>query len=417
MGEIGTIIIWAVVKMAILLGFALGMATVLTWMERRQSAMMQDRIGPTRANFGRFTLWGLIHPLADALKLATKEDFIPPKAHKVLFILAPVIALAPALMVFAVIPFAPPVMLDQLGTVVSTWSMAGAEPMQIANIDIGLLFVFAIASLGVYGTALAGWASYNNYGLLGGLRASAQMLSYEITMGMALVGVFLVYGTLEPGALVERQASVAQWGIVQQPLAFLLFFFAAIAETKRAPFDIPEGESEIVGYFVEYSGARFMTFYLGEFIEIAFVGCIITTVFLGGWHAPGFAPSGISIIPIIPAVAGIGLVLAAAFLLHKRARPAAILLLLIAAPNLGLWALGGQLALPHILVVALGFAIFCAKVVFVCFMQLAIRWTVPRMRYDQLMKLGWKGMLPASILNVVITAAVVLGVQAVRAVP
>ena len=308
------------------------------------------------------------------IRLATKEDFVPPRGHKVLFTLAPIIALVPVVLVFTVIPFAPPLCLDQAGTVAGKtagWMSLCSEPqqMQVANLDIGLLFVFAIASLGVYGTALAGWASYNGYALLGGLRASAQMLSYEITMGMALVGAFIVYGTLEPGALVQKQSSIVNWGIVQQPLGFILFFFAAIAETKRAPFDLPEGESEIVGYFVEYSGARFMTFYLGEFMEIVFVGCIVTTVFLGGWQMPGLTPQGV----------------------------------------FGLEA-------PHLVVVLLGFFVFVVKVFLVCFLQLAIRWSVPRLRYDQLMRLGWKGMLPASILNVVITAVIVLWSQAAHAV-
>ncbi|MCA9664158.1 MAG: NADH-quinone oxidoreductase subunit H [Myxococcales bacterium] len=359
----GEIVIWALVKIAILFGFALNLSAVLTWMERRQSAMMQDRMGPVKANISGVTLWGLLHPLADALKLATKEDFVPPKAHKAIFVLAPLFAIAPVVMVFAVIPFAPPVCLKQL-TAIAPRCVA-PEHMQIARIDIGLLYVFAIASISVYGAALAGWASYNNYSLLGGLRASAQMLSYEITMGMALIGTFLVFGTLEPGELVLRQSTIAKWGIVQQPLGFILFFFAAIAETKRAPFDLPEGESEIVGYFVEYSGARFMTFFLGEFLEIVFVGCMVTTIFLGGWQAPGLAADGLHIF-------------------------------------------GLDLQLPHIAVVGLGLVTFTIKVFIVCFLQLAIRWSLPRMRYDQLMRLGWKGMLPASIINVIITAAVVL---------
>lgn len=362
-----SIVIWTIVKIAILFGVVLSLSAVLTWMERRQSAMMQDRIGPERANFGSITLWGLLHPMADALKLASKEDFIPPKANRVIFVIAPLLALIPVLMIFAVIPFAPALCADSLGAVAPTCS--APIPMQIASIDIGLLFVFAIASISVYGAALAGWASYNVYGLLGGLRASAQMLSYEITMGMALIGVFLVYGTLEPGQLVAKQATIGQWGIVQQPLAFLLFFFAAIAETKRAPFDLPEGESEIVGYFVEYSGARFMTFYLGEFLEIVFVGAMVTTIFLGGWHAPGLSADGLHLF-------------------------------------------GWHIALPHLAVVALGFLTFLFKTFLICFLQLAIRWTLPRMRYDQLMKLGWKGMLPASIVNVVVTAGLILWSQA-----
>ena len=386
------IIIATLVKMAIMLGFAILLAAVLTWMERRQSAMMQDRIGPERAyllpprpgeTLGRIRLWGLIHPLADSLKLAAKEDFVPPRASRFLYAIAPIFALAPALLVFAVIPFGPPVLLDQLGNALSANGLAEAVAnskaagayhyLQVAHLDIGVLFIFAITSLSVYGAALGGWASNNTYGMLGGLRASAQMFSYEITMGMAVMGAFLVYGTLEPNTVVVAQIS-GNWGIVSQPLGFLLFFVAAIAETKRAPFDLPEGESEIVGYFVEYSGARFMMFYLGEFVEIVFVGCLVTTLYFGGWHLPGLGVDGLHL------------------------------------PWIGL------VALPHWAVTVLGIGVFCTKVFLLCFLQLAIRWSVPRMRYDQLMKLGWKGLLPASILNVVITAGVVLWSTAATAV-
>jgi len=359
------IIVGALVKIAILLGFALNLSAILTWMERRQSAMMQDRIGPVRANIGRLRLKGLLHPIADALKLLMKEDFIPPQASRAVFVIAPILALVPVLTVFAVIPFGPTVCLDQLSAVDPNTAVCHAEALQIANIDVGLLFIFAIASLGVYGTALAGWASFNNYGLLGGLRASSQMLAYEITMGMAVIGTLLVFGTLEPMAIVREQRTLLEWGIFRQPLGFILFFFAAIAETKRAPFDIPEGESEIVGYFVEYSGTRFMTFYLGEFIEIVFVGCIVTTLFFGGWQLPGLADRGLALF-------------------------------------------GWESPLPHWAVAALRMGTFFFKVFVICFLQLAIRWTLPRLRFDQLMRLGWKGMLPASILNVVATAVIIL---------
>jgi NADH-quinone oxidoreductase subunit H len=385
------IVIATLVKLVIILGFAITLSALLTWMERRQSAMMQDRLGPQRANIGPFTLWGLLHPLADAIKLLVKEDHIPPRGNKVIFKLAPLLALLPVLMVFAVIPFGPPVCWGRLSatfanvvqqcTAASSTDGAGTATgvlhhLQVARIDIGMLFIFAIASISVYGAALAGWSSNNNYGLLGGLRASAQMLSYEITMGMAVMGLFLVYGSLEPGALVHKQTDFWDWGIFRQPLAFILFFFAAIAETKRAPFDLPEGESEIVGYFVEYSGVRFMSFYLGEFLEIAFVGAMISTLFFGGWQLPGLYDNG----------------------LYFSAKAAAS----GAAPW---W------EMPHWLVTAFRTGGFFFKVLVLCFIQLAIRWSVPRMRYDQLMKLGWKGMLPASIINVVATAGVIYLLQ------
>ncbi len=370
-------IIAILVKIVVMLVFALLLSALLTWMERRYSAMMQDRVGPERAcvlppkekdgTLGRFRLWGLVHPMADALKLAVKEDFVPPKGHRFLFSIAPVFALAPVLLVFAVIPFGPPLVIDKLRAIVTdVHAHEQIQYLQVAHLDIGFLFVFAIASLSVYGATLAGWASHNTYGMLGGLRASAQMISYEVTMGLAVMGAFLVFGTLEPNAIVEAQAK-GQYGIVLQPLGFILFFFASIAETKRSPFDIPEGESEIVGYFVEYSGARFMMFYLGEFLEIVFCGALVATLYFGGWHFPYYE-------------------LAAA-------------------------------KLPHLLVVGLGMLSFMIKVFLLCALQLTIRWSVPRMRYDQLMTLGWKGMLPASLINVVITAGVVLWDQAATHLP
>jgi NADH-quinone oxidoreductase subunit H len=257
----------------IILGLVMPLASLLTWMERRQSAMIQDRLGPTRANIGNVRAWGLVHVLADGLKMFFKEDFRPAKANPVMHTLAPALALMPALIIFAVIPFGNVLFPTCLGKVMTADNIqtcgGNVVGLQVANLDVGVLFIFAIASLSVYGAALAGWSSFNNFGLLGGLRAAAQMISYEVTMGLTLVGALLIYGTLEPMAMVRAQGpNPFHWGIVLQPLGFLLFMAAAIAETKRAPFDLPEGESEIVGYFVEYSGMKFGMFYLAEFIEV-----------------------------------------------------------------------------------------------------------------------------------------------------
>lgn len=365
----------ALAKMAfVLLGFVLPLAGVLTWMERRQSAFMQDRLGPNRAYvtiFGhKLRAFGLMHFVADALKMMFKEDFVPAKANKVLFTLAPLLAIAPVLIVFAIVPWGPVVCPGQLGSLVTwpaleTCTGAGGVALQAVRLDAGLLFYFAIASLGVYGAVLAGWSSYNKWSLLGGLRAASQMMSYEVTMGLAILGAFLVYGTLEPMAIVEAQgASPLGWGITLQPIGFLLFFAAAIAETKRTPFDIPEGESEIVGYFVEYSGLRFGMFYLAEFMEVIFAAAIITTVFLGGWQVPGLGPTGFAGWP-----------------------------------------------LPHGAVVLLQLVAFGFKVFVLCWLQLMIRWTLPRMRPDQLMRFGWKQLLPASLANLMVTAAVLLALS------
>ena len=363
----------ALIKMAFLiLGFVLPLASVLTWMERKQSALMQDRMGPNRANIGPVRAFGLLHFLADALKMLFKEDFVPAKANRFLFGLAPVIAIAPVLITFAIVPFGPGVCPGHLGEVLrrSQWDVCMAEsgiPFQAVHLEVGLLFYFAIASLAVYGTTLAGWASYNKWSLLGGLRASSQMMSYEVTMGLAILGAFLVYGTLEPATIVAAQGrDPLHWGIVMQPLGFLLFFTAAIAETKRTPFDLPEGEPELIGYFVEYSGMRFGMFFLAEFMEVIFTAAIVTTVFLGGWQLPGLSPSGFPFWPM-----------------------------------------------AHWLVVALQFVTFAFKVFVLCWLQLMIRWTLPRFRPDQLMRLGWKQLLPASIANILVTAGLILarGIQ------
>ena len=354
----------------IILGFAMPMASVLTWMERRQSALIQDRVGPNRAFIpilGRnVRAFGLMHFVADALKMLFKEDFVPAKANRALFSLAPVLAIAPVFIVFAIVPFGGTVCAGQLTSVVTREQLAACAAdgvrMQVAHLDVGMLFYFAIASIAVYGSTLAGWASYNKWSLLGGLRASSQMMSYEVTMGLAILGAFLVYGSLEPMAIVEAQgSSPLHWGIVTQPIGFILFFTASIAESKRTPFDIPEGEPEVIGYFVEYSGLRFGMFFLAEFIEIVFISAIVTTVFLGGWQLPGLSASGLF-----------------------------------------------DWQLPHWVVLTIGFTTFAFKTFFLCWLQLMIRWTLPRMRPDQLMSLGWKKLLPVSIVNVIVTAFAVL---------
>jgi NADH-quinone oxidoreductase subunit H len=352
----------------IILGFVMPLASVLTWMERRQSAMLQDRIGPNRAHIGNVRAFGLMHFVADALKMLFKEDFVPAKANKFLFALAPILAMAPVFIVFAIIPFGNGVCPGQLseqltdGQVAQCLATGGGAQFQVAHLEVGLLFYFAIASLAVYGTTLAGWASYNKWSLLGGLRASSQMMSYEVTMGLAILGTFLVYGSLEPMTIVHQQGdNILHWGIVTQPLGFILFFTAAIAETKRTPFDLPEGEPELIGYFVEYSGMRFGMFFLAEFMEVIFISAVIATVFLGGWQLPGFHSDGFA-----------------------------------------WW------HMSHWLVATLQFVIFAFKVFVLCWFQLMIRWTLPRFRPDQLMRLGWKQLLPASLANLLVTAGVIL---------
>ncbi|RPI23760.1 MAG: NADH-quinone oxidoreductase subunit H [Acidobacteria bacterium] len=334
---------------------------LLLWMERKQSAVMQDRIGANRATFfGLPTMMGLWHNIADGIKLITKEDFIPPLGNRFLHTISPMIALFFALISFAVIPF---------GGVYSLWGYTVS--FQILHLNVGLLYVFAVMSMGIYGFVLSGWASANNYALLGGMRASGQMISYEITMGATVIGLLMIYGTLD-----LQQINVAQgelwggwlplWGVLLQPLGFILFFTAAMAETKRVPFDIPEGESEIVGYFMEYSGMKFAMFWQSDFIETILAASLVTTLFFGGWQVPFLTADGFHF------------------------------------PWGSVW------NLPTLVVMVLQVGAFLGKVFFFCFLLMLIRWTLPRFRWDQLMKLGWTIMLPLSIINILVTGLVLV---------
>jgi NADH-quinone oxidoreductase subunit H len=379
------------------------LASLLTWAERRQSAMMQDRLGPNRANIGPIRLKGILHFVADALKMIFKEDFIPANVHKGLFALAPILALAPVLIAFAIIPFGPTIyphsLLDhldtyKLATAPGAPEFADAIRLQIFQIDFGLIFYFAVLTIANYGGTIAGWASYNKWALLGGLRSSSQMMSYEVAMGLGLMPIFLVFGSLEPGRLVVEQGSQPwNWGLIGWAqfsggllsvfgaatlvLTFLLFFTAAVAETKRAPFDIPEGEPEIIGYFVEYSGIRWGMFFLAEFIEIVFISAVIATVFFGGWQVPFLDADGFRIGGYLDPVS------------HAQ---------------VGGWVL----PLKHWAVVVLQFLGFGGKLVLLSVFQLLVRWTLPRFRADQLMNLGWKWLLPLSLANIMLVALIKL---------
>ncbi len=332
--------------------FVMPLATVLTLMERKWSAMIQDRVGPNRANLpfaDNFRGRGALHIAADALKSIFKEDFVPKGADRFLFTIAPYFGFAAALSVFAIIPFAAPI---------------GDFTFQITDVKPGLLYIFAITSLGVYGSVLAGISSNSKFALLGGTRASAQMLSYEVFIGISLLGIFMVYESTQISVIVDGQNTywfgnlIPKWGIFTQPLAFVLFFVAMIAETKRAPFDAPEGESEIVaGYFLEYSGMRFGAFMLAEYIAVVGVSVLMVTLFLGGYHIPW---------------------------LH-------------------LWE-----SAPQAVVTILQILKFVSLTVVFCWLQLQIRWTIPKFRFDQTMMLGWKKLLPVAMANVVVTAIIIL---------
>jgi NADH-quinone oxidoreductase subunit H len=328
-------------------------ASALTIGERKWSAMIQNRIGPNRIRVFGSSLGGMPFLLADALKMLTKENIQPAKRKKLLFVLAPVIAFAPAFVLIAVVPVGPAV--ESFGQLVS---------LQVAKLDAGLLFVFAAASLAVYGTAIAGWASNNKLAMLGGVRAASQMISYEVSLGLSLVGAMMAYHSLRLEEMTVAQGQLL-WGwlpalgIILQPVGFIVFFASAFAETKRAPFDLPEGESEIVGYFVEYPGMKFGMMMLAEFIEIVVLAGITTAIFFGGWH------------PI-------------AFEGWLRANLSPLAFAAVCAGS------------------------FLVKTILLCWIQLLIRWTLPRFRFDQIQALCWKMMLPIALANTFLTGALVL---------
>ena len=348
----------------LLIVMVLNLGVMLLWVERKGSAILQDRIGANRAAiFGKlpFNLGIVNAMITDPIKLFTKEDFVPPGADKLLHTLAPVIGLLPLLVTFIVIPFGDILVIGEREI-----------RLQAANLNVGILYVLAMVSLSVYGVVLGGWASNNRWSLLGGVRGAAQMISYEIPLGLSLIGVVLTFGSLDLQDIAYAQGRliggwIPAWGIFYQPLAFLIFLTAGIAESKRIPFDLPEAESELIsGYFTEYSGSKQSMFMLGDFIEAIIVAGLITALFFGGWQVPFLLRDGF----------------------HFP------------------W--GGTLALPSLLVTVLQVGSFSIKVVFFCWLQIMIRWTLPRFRYDQLINLGWKILLPLALFNVMATALVII---------
>jgi NADH-quinone oxidoreductase subunit H len=376
------VVIFAI-KLFLVFNIIMGLASFCTWVERKGSALIQDRVGANRAGayfdfnldivrsfpsflrpLGAPVTYALLLPvvtgikiagqlgiintlLNDAVKALFKEDFVPDGVSNFMHSLAPFLAVLPVFVAFSILPFAPE--FTVLGTVVRP---------QLAPIDVGILFFLAMGSVAVYGVALAGWTGNNKYSLLGALRASAQMISYELAMGISVVTIIIFYGTPDLFKIVELQeGSILQWGVFRNIgtglIAMIAFFIAGMAETKRAPFDLPESESELVaGYFTEYSGMKFLIFWLGEFAEIALFSFVMVLLFFGGWH-----------IPFVHLPAGVW------------------------------WA------------ALIGHGVLMAKVLFFCVLQIVIRWTLPRFRYDQLMNLGWKFLLPLSMVNLVIAAA------------
>ena len=337
--ETVTFFVWPLIQIGLVVTLVALWVAYATYLERKISAFMQARLGPMRVG-----PWGLLQPIADGIKLLTKEDFIPENADRWIFFFAPYIAVASAFIVFSVIPFGP------------DWAV-------IADVNIGLLFVLAVSSIGVLALILAGWSSNSKYALLGGLRSSAQMVSYEVAMGLSLIGALMFARTLSLSGIVAAQGSDSIWFIAYQPMGFLIFLISGIAENNRAPFDLPEAESELVaGFHTEYSGMRWSLFFMAEYAAMVVVAAVATTVYLGGWYFP--------------------------FVYRLET--------------------SGY----HNLYVLVSLLVFLVKTSIILYIYFWLRWTLPRFRYDQLMDIGWKWLIPSALINIVLSGFAIFLVQA-----
>ena len=386
------VLVVSLVKIVILLFLILTTLAYLTWFERKVVAHIQSRWGPYYVG-----AHGLLQPLADGLKFLFKEDLTPPGADKFLYILAPFLALSLALTTLALIPFGPPGV-----------QVLGQSTLIVANVDIGLMFVFAITSMGVYGVALAGWSSNSKYPLLGGLRSSAQMISYEVSLTISVVGVVLLAGTLNFNEMIEGQRGyywhlIPRWHIIPQIIGFLCYFTAAIAETNRVPFDLPEAETELVaGFHTEYSSFKFAMFFMAEYANMLTVACLATILFLGGWLSP--FPDSWTFLQYLPAVGLLGLAIYLWYDTVMLARGIARVQLVVIST--GATVIGLACLYPVVMSVIQGPFWFLLKVGLIMFFYVWTRGTLPRFRYDQLMSFGWKFLLPVSLANLVVTALV-----------
>ena len=346
------------IKIVCALIWFLTLTLLLMWVERKESAVIQDRIGANRASIFGIRIIGLFQPFADAIKMIFKEDFTPSFSRRFLHNIAPFLSFFFVAITISAMPFGD---LIRIG--------GRTIHLQILDFNVGLLFVLAMLSLGIYGIIISGWASNSRFTLIGGMRGAAQLISYEVALGLSLIGLIMVYPSLKLSEIVHYQGDlllgvIPKWGILLQPLGFVIFLFAALAETKRIPFDLPEGESEIIGFFTEYSGLKWGLFMMTDFMEIIIVSCLLTTLFFGGWQVPWLATDGFHF------------------------------------PG------GTQWLLPSWAVVILQVAAFNIKVFFFCWLQVLIRWTYPRFRYDQLMDMGWKLLIPLSLANILGTGLV-----------
>ena len=344
------------VKIALVIGGCIQIPPIMIWVERRGPALMQRRRGPNRVGinigFIKLRLWGLLQVAADTVKLIFKEEVVPTKAYKIWYQVAPMFGVFPAFLMAGAIPFGNHLQIANFDI-----------PLSIINLDVGFLFILAMSGIGIYGITLAGWASANKFSLMGSLRASAQMISYEIPLGLALIPMVLIYGTLDLNQMNIQQANVWDWGIfrgygVVGPISFMLFLICMFAETNRAPFDLAEGESELVaGFHTEYNSAKFAAFFLAEYVVMFVLSCLCSTIFFGGWQIP-FVPYDTLV------------------------------------------ALTGNQNIASLL----GVGCLLVKAAFFMWFYVWVRWTLPRFRYDQLMTLGWKFMLPTGLANIVIAA-------------
>jgi NADH-quinone oxidoreductase subunit H len=373
-------IVVAIVFISYAIGVLMTFGLVLTWVERKQGAVMSDRIGANRAYLRipftqvKLVWWGLFHGLADGMKMLLKEDWKPATYDKLAYALAPWVTFAPVLLVFAVIPFGGTLRPAELFSAlppVAAWFGDRTYALQIAALDAGLLVVFAFGGITIIGAMLAGWSSSNKFSLLGALRAGSQMISYELVMGLTVLGLILLYGTVDLRRIAEQQSGLLlgflpAWGIFLQPFAAILFLTAAIAENKRIPFDLPEAESELIaGYFTEYSAMKMGLFMFAEFIEIAIIAALFATLFLGGYNLPYMNDGG------------------------------------FALPG------GMTIAMSHGAVLVTQVVVFLGKVFLLCSFQILVRWSLPRFRYDQLLSFAWKFMFPLAVANLAVTVVAV----------
>ncbi|MCB9638967.1 MAG: NADH-quinone oxidoreductase subunit H [Myxococcales bacterium] len=409
------------VPFAFMFGFVVAlMLPAMIFMERKVSAYIQDRRGPNRANILGIRLFGMIHNIADVVKLLLKEDLEPDAADKSFFRLAPFIVMTIALMTMAVVPFGEPI---------EVWGRT--LHLQIAPLNAGILYIFAISSLSVYGIILAGWSSGNKFSFLGAVRASSQMISYEVALGLSVIGILVAYGTTDMVEMVQVQgANPFTWGFFLSPLGCLLFLTALFAETNRMPFDLPEGESELVaGFHLEYSSFKFALFFMSEYVNMVVGAAIVSTLFFGGWQVPFLSSTLIKqnstlVFSGMMVIGGAVLLLISVSLIDAIRRPffkwgdmrdhePKIFLPFTLLGGVGMLWLGLGFVpgldvakhtwFPVMVLLLLQISAFCAKTLFFSFFFIWVRWTLPRFRYDQVMKLGWEYMLPLGVVNVFLT--------------